>query len=534
MKRIISIILALMMLLSAAAFAEMGMAGQMSREAVFDQAIMNLQYYNQRESIQQAKNMFGNIPGSYNYANYYEIYAQIMLDVLDEHYEDVLDQLEALKELSSYASFEAALQENWLPSCDSISLYAQARQAEAEMRYADARELYSKTDFMDAPERAIALRDYKATPTPAPTPIPTPEPTPTPTPTPVPRQTTNPDDFSYDIYDGECTITRYNGSDTEIVIPAEIEGYPVTTIGSWSNSIEAWDKSLIKVYIPDSVTTIYSYAFYNCDSLTEIFIPDSVVSIGCFAFWNCTSLTEITIPDSVTEIGYLAFDGCTSLTEIYIPDSVVSVGWNPFVRCSNLSRISISPNHPTLETINGVLFDKADKRLICYPSALTMDSYQIPKGITAIDDYAFANCYSLTEIQIPYSVTSIGNFAFGGCRSLTEIHISDGVTSIGEGAFEGCKSLTEIHIPDGVTSIGYITFKGCKSLTEIYIPNSVTSIDNYAFEDCYSLTEIHIPYSVTSIGEGAFADCDSLTIYCKSGSTAEQYAKEHNLKYSLI
>ena len=51
---------------------------------------------------------------------------------------------------------------------------------------------------------------------------------------------------------------------------------------------------MTSIVIPDSVTIIGDYAFYNCRSLTSITIPDSVTSIGDEAFWACRSLTDIT------------------------------------------------------------------------------------------------------------------------------------------------------------------------------------------------------------------------------------------------
>ena len=70
--------------------------------------------------------------------------------------------------------------------------------------------------------------------------------------------------------------------------------------------------------IPDGVTEIKSYLFYNCTALTSVTIPDSVTDIYNSAFKNCTSLTSITIPNSVTYIGYRAFEGCTNLTSITV------------------------------------------------------------------------------------------------------------------------------------------------------------------------------------------------------------------------
>lgn len=90
------------------------------------------------------------------------------------------------------------------------------------------------------------------------------------------------------------TITDYYGAPTEITIPSEIEGLPVTGIGD--------------------------DAFANCYSLTNINIPGSVTSIGFEAFYNCTVLSDVNLENGVTSIGKRAFKCCESLTSIDIPD----------------------------------------------------------------------------------------------------------------------------------------------------------------------------------------------------------------------
>ena len=179
---------------------------------------------------------------------------------------------------------------------------------------------------------------------------------------------------------------------------------------------------------------------------------------------------DVDIPENldrypISSIGDAAFSFCSSLTSISIPDSVTSIGFNPFAGCDNLTKIKVSPDHPTLATIDGVLFDKREQKLICYPCAFTENSYSISQGISSIGDAAFSFCSSLTDISIPDSVTSIGDNAFSYCSSLTSISIPDSVTSIGDNAFSRCSSLTSISIPDSVTSIGVWAFSGCTSLT---------------------------------------------------------------------
>ncbi len=138
--------------------------------------------------------------------------------------------------------------------------------------------------------------------------------------------------------------------------------------------------------IPDSVTTIGSEAFANCDSLTSVTIPDSVTRIRGYEFYSCTSLTSVTIPDSVTSIGYYAFSGCASLTSVTIPDSVTTIGNGAFWGCTSLTSVTI------------------------------------PDSVTTIGDYAFCNCERLTSVTIGNSVTTIGKYAFYVCYSLTDVY----------------------------------------------------------------------------------------------------------------
>ena len=177
--------------------------------------------------------------------------------------------------------------------------------------------------------------------------------------------------------------------------------------------------------------------------------------------------------------------------------SVTAIGDYAFYGCSSLTSITI-PNSVT--SIGECAFESCDGLI----------SVDIPNSVTSIGDDAFYSCSSLTSIDIPNSVTSIGSYTFRGCSSLTSIDIPSSVTSIGNGAFCDCSSLISIDIPNGVTSIEASMFAYCSSLTSIDIPNSVTSIGSYTFRGCSSLTSIDIPSSVTSIGNGAFCDCSSL------------------------
>jgi len=343
--------------------------------------------------------------------------------------------------------------------------------------------------------------------------------------------------------DGTAQITGYIGREEILEIPAQLDGYAVTSIGGGAFNGDP----LTQVTIPDGITCIGANPFFGCSFLTEIdvspdhptletidgvlfdknekklvcypggfeaesyAIPQGILAVGDYAFYYCTSLTQIEIPDSVTTIGDYTFADCASLTRVEIPDGLVSLGESPFAGCISLMDIVVSLQHPVLENVNGVLFDKTEKKLVCYPPGHAAESYAIPQGTLIIDDRAFVACITLTQLKIPDSVTMIGDWAFMHCIALTQIEIPESVTMIGEHTFVNCMALTQIEIPDSVTSIGDYAFWDCASLAQIEIPDSVTTIGDYAFRDCTALVQIEIPEGVTTIGMSVFDGCTSLT-----------------------
>ena len=156
----------------------------------------------------------------------------------------------------------------------------------------------------------------------------------------------NIDDWIYKLEDdGTITITRYKGTDKEVVIPNYINGVPVKKIDSGIQH-SLWDESICSarrigyIYVQDNITKVVisdgiekiesSQTFCASQALTKVIIPTSVKTIESSTFYYCTSLTEVTIPDSITKIGSQAFRNCTALTEITIPNSVTTMEGSVF------------------------------------------------------------------------------------------------------------------------------------------------------------------------------------------------------------
>ena len=79
--------------------------------------------------------------------------------------------------------------------------------------------------------------------------------------------------------------------------------------------------------------------YINNTLLTDLVIPDSVTSIGDYAFYDCSGLTSVTIPDSVTSIGEDAFYRCSGLMSVSIGSGVTSIGWGAFWDCNKLTSV---------------------------------------------------------------------------------------------------------------------------------------------------------------------------------------------------
>jgi len=371
--------------------------------------------------------------------------------------------------------------------------------------------------------------------------------------------------FAYLATTHEAAIKSYSGAGGNVTIPETIGGNPVVYVFSsaFQNST-----NLTGITLPNGITTIGSSAFQCCTNLTSITMPDGVTTIGNSAFQCCTNLTSITMPDGVITIGSSAFEDCTSLASIIIPTGVTTIQNLTFRNCTSLKSVSL----PAAITSLG-------NQAFMYCRIL--DSITIPYGVTSIGDNAFMSC-ALTSVTIPDSVTFIGNGAFAlcaslrsatllntltaipnymfiQCSSLTVIAIPDSVHTIGDSAFEGtqissisganvsrigvaafygcraletasfssggiffdiyafdyCESLKSINIPVG-SIIREGVFYGCRSLTSVIIPEGVPAIERSTFQDCSSLTNITIPDSVTSIGDYAFYGCTNLTVHAQA------------------
>lgn len=157
--------------------------------------------------------------------------------------------------------------------------------------------------------------------------------------------------FTYVNHGDSIEITGFNNSVSDVVIPSEIEGLPVTAI-----------------------------------------------SVGAFYL---STITSIEIPNTVTSIGEMAFLGCTSLKSVKLSTGVAKIDKNAFGSCSALREVQVAKDNPNFSSLDGVLYSKAQDTLVIYPAAKTDAAYTIPGGVTSVAMYAFSENPYLETIAIP-------------------------------------------------------------------------------------------------------------------------------------
>jgi len=368
--------------------------------------------------------------------------------------------------------------------------------------------------------------------------------------------------YTFTVTDGEATITDFDEAYVgALSITNNLGGYPVTTIGD--SAFEDCE-SLSSVTIPDSVTIIGDEAFVMCTSLADVTIPDNVTTIEAGAFAGCTSLTDVTIGRSVTNIGDYAFHACFSLTAITvdlanpsfesvdgvlfnksqttliqwpggrtdsyaipagvtnigvaafaysanltsvtIPDSVTAIGRGAFSMCIVMSNITVNGANLSYSSVDGVLFDKAQTRLIQCPGGRT-GGYAVPASVTSIGNEAFARCTNLTVVAIPAGVTNIGSGAFYFCTGFTAVTIPDSVITIEDSAFSFCTNLASVTIGNGVTTIGEWAFAYSANLQRVYFAGSPPeTFGSSVFDDADNVIVYYLPGDIAWSSFQDFAD----------------------------
>lgn len=339
-------------------------------------------------------------------------------------------------------------------------------------------------------------------------------------------------------------ITSYSGCESEVVVPAAIDGYTVVGIQSFHATEGYSDPNVVvrKVTLPDTVTYIADDAFYDSDdwsakthsALREIVLPQSLKTIGERAFYHNYYLEKITIPASVTEIGSGAFASCSNLNEITIRGENTLLHGGAFGEKSGYSVGAFAGKLRELHQQwlyddsasdffiwQGQLLDyRGTSKMPVIPDTVKVigasafwrsdiTGVTIPSSVKLIGASAFYECASLTSVDIPGSVERIDNNAFCDCTGMTSVKLNKGLKVIGEGGFNDCEGLTSLVLPEGLESLSITAGGG--SIAKLTVPESVNYIN---LRKLAHLTDLKLP-TMAVLAEGCFSGCyqiEDLTI----------------------
>ena len=239
---------------------------------------------------------------------------------------------------------------------------------------------------------------------------------------------------------GTLTGVQLNGV-TDLEIPSMVNSIAVRAIGAYVLT----NTPITSLSIPDTVTNIAHYAFYDNRSLAGVTIPGSVVSIGQSAFNACSSLKSVVLCEGVRDIGNYAFYNCGSLSVVNLPASAKNIRQSPFGMCGKLHTISVAPGNWYYIVENNALIDISSRTLVQYPSGRGESEYEVPYGLFEIGYDAFDSASSLRKLTIPASVTALGRYAFWKCSNLTNVVFNGNAPTVGASAFShvnsSCKAL---------------------------------------------------------------------------------------------
>ena len=302
--------------------------------------------------------------------------------------------------------------------------------------------------------------------------------------------------YSYSLSTKEGTITKYNGSDENIIIPSTFS-VPETYRDS--------DGETHTRHHTITVTAIGSSAYANNTSIKTVIFHDKLTSIGSSAFKGCIGLESIKTSASLRSLGYSAFRDCTALEDAEIDGDSLDLYWctSIFTGCKSLKRLKIGDGVVGLECNNG------DPRML--QGCNTLREVSVGRGVTRVPEYFLSKCGSVNNLSVSFSgsLVSIESSAFNN-NKITNLNVALANCKVGVSAFAGCTAnLNELDFTQ-VVSIGSSAFANCTNLVGNLDLPAVTSIGSSAFKGCIGLESIRTSASLRSLGYSAFRDCTAL------------------------
>lgn len=328
--------------------------------------------------------------------------------------------------------------------------------------------------------------------------------------------------FEYEKEGEDYKLTKYNGGEEDVTIPATYKGKAVVEIGEGVFSLDTTIKS---VSIPASVKSIGRDAFSGASSLTSVKAASLAAWLG-ITFENYAAnpmhvASEIyfsdakfdgalNIPAGTEEIKEYTFYGFNMLTSVTIPSSVTKIGYRAF-KDALKAETDVKVNITDLEKWCGIIFSEGRVDVDnCYANPLSLGATLVLNNVALtealdlaniekIGAYAFFGYDKITSVNC--GEAEMGEYAFANCAELKSAEVS--AAKLPKGLFEGCAKLDNVTL-ENTAEIGMSAFASCSTLANITLPATLTTIGERAFEECISLKTVGGAEALEKVGEAAF------------------------------
>lgn len=310
-------------------------------------------------------------------------------------------------------------------------------------------------------------------------------------------------DYTFDVVD--YMVTGYSGAGGKVVMPQEIDGYPVEGVGS---SVFYGNEAITSLTLPSTLLTLGASNVYFMDQLTEVVLPEQLTAIDDYNFYCCPLLESVIIPSKVTYIGEYCFYSCDSLTEICFEGEapVMAPACFQYLPEGAVARVP----QDQLEAYRAALPPEID--VVSSGKDAVKHDYTAPEDAFVFDaESGMIAAYVGFDVRVDIPQTiggvpvrAIGEEAFYGHRYVYSVVIPEGVESVGPNAFAATYHLSAVSLPSTLRTIGENAFSQYhgKVLT---LPEGIETLGNGAFS-WSQLQEVYFPTSIASIGEEAFAN----------------------------
>lgn len=343
----------------------------------------------------------------------------------------------------------------------------------------------------------------------------------------------------YFVTDGGYTLRYVEDPDiTELVIPDEVNGYPVVAVSEDFSSRSKLGDSLVSVKLGKNVRTIKKTAFVNCSKVKSIELNDVLETVENNAFTECDIETPLIFPDTIKNIGEYAFMGSRNMPSVTIPNPDCKLG-SDFAKYTRIIGYKGSTAEEYANKYHGnfeVEFcdiedentprDNIEKDGLLY--TVTDGGYCLYNIMTDLTDLVIpdeVNGYPVVSVREEFSM-------YSKHRDIIEsVKLGKNVRTIGAQAFLNCPKIKSVELNDVLEYVGERAFGGANIETPIVFPDTIKSIGDYAFRMLHSIPSVTIQNTDCVLGKNCF-DADEVIGY--KGSTAEAYAEANKLKFTAL